>query len=136
MNTTGPRRSGASDPHAHQPVLTVGPAPEKAPATILLVHGRGASAKSILTLYDELDAGKCAAIAPQAAEDTWYPYSFLSPLDENQPYLDSALRRIESLVADLQSRKIPSERIVLLGFSQGACLSPSSPPDTRNGTAR
>ena len=111
-----------NDPHAKQPVLTAGPAPEKADATILLVHGRGASAESILPLYDELDGGKLAAIAPQAAGNTWYPHSFLAPLDENQPYLDSALGRIESLVADLLARGIPSERIVLLGFSQGACL--------------
>lgn len=115
--------NGESDPHATQPVLTAGPAPEHADATILLVHGRGASAQSILSLYSELGAPNLAAIAPQAAGNTWYPYSFLSPLAANQPYLDSALRRIDSLLADLLSRGISSERIVLLGFSQGACLS-------------
>src|SRR6267378_4117050 len=105
-----------NDPHARQLVLTAGPAPEKADGTILLIHGRGASAESILSLYDELGAEGFAAIAPQAAGGTWYPHSFLAPLDANQPYLDSALHRPDSLVADLLARGIPGERIVLLGF--------------------
>jgi predicted esterase len=88
----------------------------------LLIHGRGASAESILSLYDELGAEGFAAIAPQAAGGTWYPHSFLAPLDSNQPYLDSALGRLDSLVDDLLARDISSERIILLGFSQGACL--------------
>jgi len=87
-----------------------------------MLHGRGASAQSILSLFDELGGRNLAAIAPQAAGNTWYPYSFLSPLAANQPYLDSALGRLDSLVADLISRGIPGQRIVLLGFSQGACL--------------
>jgi len=111
-----------NDPHAQQPVLKAGPPPEKADGTILLMHGRGASAESILSLYDDLGAEEFAAMAPQAAGGTWYPHSFLAPLDANQPYLDSALRRLESLVADLLARGISSERIILLGFSQGACL--------------
>ena len=111
-----------NDPHARQPVLKAGPPPEKADGTILLLHGRGASAESILTLYDELGAGRFAAIAPQAAGNTWYPHSFLAPLDANQPYLDSALGRLDSLVDDLLARGISSDRIIFLGFSQGACL--------------
>jgi predicted esterase len=111
------------DPHANQPVLTAGPPLEKAKAAIVLVHGRGASAQDILSLYGEFGSEQFAAIAPQAAGNTWYPYSFLSPLEANQPYLDSALHRLESLVADLLARGIPGERIVLAGFSQGACLS-------------
>jgi phospholipase/carboxylesterase len=122
MNSTPRERSGESDPHAKQPVLTAGPTPEKAIATILLVHGRGADAEGMLSLYEELGAGELAAIAPQAAGHTWYPHSFLAPLDANQPYLDSALGRLDSLVADLLARRISSQRIVLLGFSQGACL--------------
>jgi phospholipase/carboxylesterase len=111
-----------NDPHAKQPVLTAGPTPEKADATILLIHGRGADAEGMLSLHGELGAQKLAAIAPQAAGHTWYPHSFLAALNENQPWLDSALNRIDSLVTDLLAREIPSERIVILGFSQGACL--------------
>ena len=110
----------AQDPHADQPVLRAGPPPEKAPATLVMIHGRGAGAESILSLYQPLGIENLAAIAPEGA--TWYPHSFLAPTQANQPYLDSALRRIETLVNDLLDRGIASDRIALLGFSQGACL--------------
>ena len=112
----------ALDPHAAQPVQHLGPSPTSAPLTILFIHGRGASAESILSLYPELDAADCAALAPQAAGHTWYPHSFLAPLEENQPYLGSALAKIDAIVTGLLAQKIPPQRIVLLGFSQGACL--------------
>jgi phospholipase/carboxylesterase len=109
-------------PHADGPIITAGPTPERADATIVLVHGRGASAEDMIGLFEALNAPRCAAIAPQAAGHTWYPHSFLAPLEANQPYLDSALDRLETIVGDLLSRGIPSNRIALLGFSQGACL--------------
>jgi predicted esterase len=111
-----------SDPHAGQPVLTAGPAPQDAGATLVLLHGRGASAEDILSLYEALGLADVAAVAPQAAGYTWYPQSFLAPVEMNQPYLDSALRKVDTVVGELLSRGIPSERIALLGFSQGACL--------------
>jgi predicted esterase len=110
------------DPHAGQPILTAGPAPEEAAATLVLLHGRGAGAGDILSLYAGLDLRALAALAPQAAGTTWYPNSFLAPLEANQPYLDSALRRVESIVANLLARGVPSDGMALLGFSQGACL--------------
>jgi phospholipase/carboxylesterase len=116
------RRNNPSDPHADQPVVTSGPAIENAPLTLLLVHGRGASAQSMLSLFDALELKTVSALAPQAAGGTWYPNSFLALLESNQPFLDSALRRIESIVAGLMAKNIPNERIALLGFSQGACL--------------
>ncbi|MEA2736369.1 MAG: phospholipase/carboxylesterase [Humisphaera sp.] len=113
-----------TDPHANSPILTAGPAPEDAAGTIIMIHGRGATAESILSLLPELELEiDLAAIAPQAANNTWYPYSFLVPLEANQPYLDSALRKIDTIIADLMKRGVPSNRIALLGFSQGACLS-------------
>ncbi len=111
-----------SDAHAGLPLQSAGPAPDEADATVVLVHGRGATAASILSLYDELKLPTLAALAPQAADSTWYPHSFLAPLESNQPYLDAALNRLESIVAELLARGIPSKRIALLGFSQGACL--------------
>jgi predicted esterase len=108
--------------HAGQPVRTAGPLPEQANATLLLVHGRGGSAENMLSLYQELALPRVAALAPQALASTWYPLSFLAPLESNQPFLDSALDRLESLVTGLLSRDIRSEQIALLGFSQGACL--------------
>jgi len=110
------------DPHASQPVVTAGPSPEDAPAALILVHGRGATAHSMLSLYEELGIATLAALAPQAAGNTWYPYSFLAPLPANQPWLDSALSKLETIVTGLIGRGVPSERIAILGFSQGACL--------------
>jgi phospholipase/carboxylesterase len=122
MNSPPQQPRGLPDPHAGQPTRSAGPEPEKAEATLILVHGRGATAESILSLHAALRLPGLAALAPQAAGGTWYPHSFLAPLEANQPYLDSALLRLQSLVAGLVSRGIPGDRIALLGFSQGACL--------------
>jgi predicted esterase len=110
------------DPHANQPLLTSGPAPEDADAAIILLHGRGGTAASMLSLLARLQLANVAALAPQAADNSWYPQSFLAPIDSNQPKLDSALRRIDALVAELLARGVTSDRIAILGFSQGACL--------------
>jgi len=110
------------DPHASQPTLGAGPSPEQAAATLILVHGRGATAQSIVSLVDEIGVPNLAAVAPQAAGNTWYPHSFLAPIESNQPYLDSALSKLEAIVQQLASQGVVSERIALLGFSQGACL--------------
>lgn len=119
-----PTRStpASADPHAAQAVLRAGPAPEAARGALVLVHGRGASAESIMSLYSELGVESLAALAPQAAGHTWYPHSFLAPIESNQPYLDWALAKIDAVVTDLIARGIGSERIAILGFSQGACL--------------
>lgn len=87
-----------------------------------MVHGRGASAASILTLADEFAQPELAYLAPQAAGSTWYPYSFLAPLDRNEPHLSSALRLLGRVLSEVGAAGIPSEKTVLLGFSQGACL--------------
>lgn len=122
MNPSDRQETIGPKPHAGQPVRTEGPPPEQADATLLLVHGRGGSAEDMLSLYQELALPRVAALAPQAAGSTWYPLSFLAPLEANQPCLDAALDRLESLVACLLSCGIRSEQIALLGFSQGACL--------------
>ncbi len=111
-----------SDPHAGETLLRHGAAPAEADAVLVLLHGRGATAESILSLGAELALPTVAMLAPQAAGHTWYPHSFLAPLEANQPFLDSALRRLESIVGDVVSHGVPGERIALLGFSQGACL--------------
>src|SRR4051812_26301976 len=122
MSTSRQQSGDPKDPHAGQPTVTAGPAPEEAVATVVFLHGRGGSAEDILSLYGEIGLPGLAGLALQAAGNTWYPNSFLAPLEANQPYLDSALRRVGTLVADLLGRGVPSDRIALLGFSQGACL--------------
>jgi len=88
-----------------------------------MLHGRGASADDILGLADQIGAGDIGFVAPQAANSTWYPYSFLAPVAQNEPWLSSALEVVSGLVGDLDREGIPAERIVVMGFSQGACLS-------------
>ena len=115
--------SSLQDPHAGQPVLTLGPPPERARIAMILAHGRGASAEDILGLAAELHLDDVAFLAPQAAGRTWYPYSFLTPMEKNEPGLSSALGVLDRLVASLAKQGLPPERVGLLGFSQGACLS-------------
>ncbi len=113
----------SDDPHDAQPVLHYGAPVESARLAAIFVHGRGASAEDILGIAPELGADDVAYLAPQAANQTWYPYSFLAPIEKNEPWLTSALGLLATLVANLAGHGYGSERIVLLGFSQGACLS-------------
>ncbi len=109
-------------PHQGQPVLFSGEPLKTARAAMILVHGRGASAEDILALAREFPAPAFAYLAPQAAGHEWYPYSFMAPLDSNEPGLSSALAVIASLLSQTAEAGIPAERTILLGFSQGACL--------------
>lgn len=109
-------------PHDDQPVLHAGEPIESAHTVVLLIHGRGGSAEDFLALSRWIDKPDLAYLAPQASGNTWYPYSFLAPIERNQPGIDSGIAKIESIVSDLSTRGVPSERIVLVGFSQGACL--------------
>src|SRR4051794_32816167 len=121
---TTPRHEDAPrfGPHAGQPVRHVGPAPERAPAALVLLHGRGGSAEDMLALYGELGLPEAAALAPQAAGPRGSPLSSLAPVGATQPSLDSALAKVESIVSGLLDRGVRGDRIALLGFSQGACL--------------
>jgi predicted esterase len=112
-----------NDPHRGQPILRRGPDPASAERTVILVHGRGASAADILSLAAEFRLPHVAYVAPEAAGHTWYPYSFLAPMSDNEPFLSSALGVLEHIIRDLWQQQVGPERIALLGFSQGACLS-------------
>lgn len=112
----------AQDPHGGQPVLSRGPSLADARLAAILVHGRGATAEDILTLTQELRARDVAYLAPQAAGRTWYPQSFLSPIPQNEPGISSGLRVLAALVAQAEAAGVPADRVVLMGFSQGACL--------------
>jgi predicted esterase len=110
------------DPHAGQTVLRAGPPPAEARLVAILIHGRGASADDILGLSQEFRAREVAYLAPQAAGHTWYPDSFLSPIPQNEPGITSGLRVIAGLIDLVGGQGVPANRVVLLGFSQGACL--------------
>lgn len=95
---------------------------ESAVAAAIYLHGRGASAQDILSLHDEFATPRLLGFAPEAAGNSWYPYSFLAPLQENAAGIDSAHAVIELLIKQCAARGIPAERVALVGFSQGACL--------------
>jgi phospholipase/carboxylesterase len=102
--------------------ITAGVDLAKAERALILVHGRGASAEDILSLADYLPVGDYALVAPQATGRTWYPYSFLEPPEQNQPWLGSALEILETVVEEVRAAGIDRPRIYFAGFSQGACL--------------
>lgn len=110
------------EPHRGQGMAAAGEPLGRARAAMVLVHGRGASPESILDLAREVDRPGFAYLAPRAAGSTWYPYSFLAPLDRNEPHLSSALGLLSSAVEQAVGGGVPPERLLLLGFSQGACL--------------
>jgi len=89
---------------------------------MIMVHGRGAGPADILSLGGAIDRPRVACVAPAAAGGAWYPFSFMVPREQNEPGLSSALGVIELLVVDLMQRGFASQEIILLGFSQGACL--------------
>lgn len=120
MTTTMTEVAG---PHQGQPVRTAGVPLENAKAAMVMVHGRGATAESILTLVPALDVGGFSFLAPQAGGNTWYPNSFLAPIPSNEPGITSGLQAIGDVISRITDTGMPLERIMLLGFSQGACLS-------------
>src|SRR5258708_3589604 len=109
-------------PHQGQPIVTAGRPLRQARAAVLMVHGRGARAEDILSLAPELAQDEIAYLAPQAAQNTWYPNRFIAPIASNEPWLSSALALLDDVLAQIEDGGIPPERTVLLGFSQGACL--------------
>lgn len=109
-------------PHLGEKVLAAGRPVAEAAGAMILIHGRGATAEDILSLAGELGRPDFAYLAPQANGYTWYPYSFLAPLEMNEPGLSSGLVLIGHLLGSLEEQGAPPERTILLGFSQGACL--------------
>ena len=115
--------ASSRDPHGDSPVSHVGAPVTAARAVVILAHGRNAAPPNILELAGRFDLADVAYLAPAAAGRTWYPLSFLVPREQNEPSLPSALARLHALVSDVTALGVPRSRIVLGGFSQGACLS-------------
>jgi len=111
------------NPHQGQPILMTGESLGDSKAAMLMLHGRGATAEDILSLAGEFDQPGFTYLAPQAADNTWYPNRFTAPIEANEPWLSSALETVEYVFSQIVAAGIPPEGILLLGFSQGACLS-------------
>lgn len=103
-------------------VIRAGAPISAARAAVILVHGRGADAEGMLGLADAFGTQDVAYVAPQAPSSSWYPSSFMAPISQNEPHLSNALNTLARIVDELDRQGVPRERIVLLGFSQGACL--------------
>jgi phospholipase/carboxylesterase len=111
-----------TDPHSAHPNVQAGTPLSSASGAMILTHGRGGSAEDVLGLGEAIAPAGFALLAPQAAGNTWYPYSFLAPRLQNEPFLSSALARVQAALTLAVEAGIPPERIVFCGFSQGACL--------------
>jgi predicted esterase len=109
-------------PHAGQPVLRTGADAHSARAAMIMIHGRNAGPANILDLVPVLARPHFLYLAPAASGGTWYPYSFMQPRERNEPGISSGLFVIDSLVNQLGTEGFPPEKVMLLGFSQGACL--------------
>ena len=119
---TSAMSDGALPPHAAQRLLSLGPPLGEAPAVVILVHGRGATPENIADLVPALRHDDVTFLAPAASGGTWYPLGFMSPIEQNEPGISSGISVIHALVDRALAAGVPSERIVLLGFSQGGCL--------------
>ncbi len=108
--------------HEGQPLLQQGTDLTLASAAMIMIHGRGAGAADIIGLAPQFRYENMAFLAPEAESRSWYPYSFLVPVQQNEPGISSAMTVINSLVMETELYSVPRERIFLLGFSQGACL--------------
>lgn len=113
----------AADPHSGAQVLHAGAELQDAAAVVVLSHGRGGSPQDMLDLARAIGGDGVAWLAPEAMGGTWYPFSFLAPIETNEPFLSSALALLDRLVARSGQAGLPPDRVVLAGFSQGACLS-------------
>ncbi len=111
-----------SDPHASGRVLSAGSAVSEASLAVVLLHGRGGSAEDILGLASAFDLPGIAYLAPEAVGHTWYPLSFMAPREANEPYLSSALAKVDAVVHSIEQAGLERNRIIVAGFSQGACL--------------
>ncbi len=109
-------------PHQNQPVRVAGTELSQARGAMVMLHGRGATAESILSLVPALGIADFAYLAPQAGGNSWWPQSFLAPIPQNEPGISSAMQAVRDVLSRVEAAGVPADRTVLLGFSQGACL--------------
>jgi phospholipase/carboxylesterase len=111
-----------NDPHEADSILNGGTSLVEASGVMILLHGRGGLAAEMIGLGREISPQGITLLAPQAAEHTWYPNSFLAPLSQNEPWLTSALNKVQGIVEQCAASGVSSDRVAIVGFSQGACL--------------
>lgn len=103
-------------------IKTGGKSLNEAEKVLIMIHGRGGSAQDILSLSQHLNVKDYALLAPQATNGTWYPLSFIAPVENNEPWLSSAIATVAKTVQTALDAGIKAENIYFFGFSQGACL--------------
>ena len=103
-------------------IIIAGTPLAEAKKALILLHGRGGSAEDILSVTEYLNVKEYALLAPQARDNSWYPYSFIAPISQNEPWLSSALDLVKETLDEITTKGISIENVCLLGFSQGACL--------------
>ncbi len=109
------------NPLLDRPTVSLEPAAGSSAVIGVLLHGRGQSVTYMFELMQRIALG-ISCVAPDACDSSWYPQSFMAPLETNQPHLDWALERVDLAVRSLEARGWPRNRIAFIGFSQGACL--------------
>lgn len=103
-------------------IKTSGVELNSAQKALIMIHGRGSNSEDIMGISRHLNVDGFAILAPQATNNTWYPHSFMAPVETNEPWLSSALENIEETVQAAMDAGIKPENIYFFGFSQGACL--------------
>ena len=111
-----------TDPHSDHPLHSAGDPLDEASVAVVMIHGRGARADGFLQFADEIGVDGVAYLAPQADRGSWYPNRFIDPIESNEPHLTAALGVVEETVEKAVDAGIDHDHIVLMGFSQGACL--------------
>lgn len=112
-----------SGPHGGRPVVAAGAPRGAAEAAVVALHGRGATAQGVLNLLEPVHRHGVTFLAPEAARSRWYPYAVDAPRERHEPHVESALAVVDAVVADAVNRHaLDRERVILLGFSQGACI--------------
>lgn len=103
-------------------LISIGKTLDENSRVLLMIHGRGGSAEDIMSLASHLNVKDFHVMAPQATNNSWYPYSFMAPVSANEPWLSSTMELLKETVADLETKAVKKENLYLLGFSQGACV--------------
>lgn len=111
-----------ANPHPAHPIVVRGKPVASADAAVIALHGRDRDPADILSVCSRIGGSDLAWLAPTAANASWYPFGFMDVIEKNEPWLSRSLERVDTLVRELLAQGCGRQQIVLLGFSQGACV--------------